>query len=204
MLVKASTAFGVLGIAVWVAMKRRRDAARFLVVAAATTVAGYVPVGRAALASVTVAAGRTSRASVWSPISRASPRAAEIAALVAVLGLAAGGAYRFRAYPSSAPAAAGVVAAYLVAGAYVLPWYPAWALPSVALARRSWLAVFIAVHAAFLVATYDLPRTAVSGTVGAWSSGVFVVGFASVFFTAFATALFRPSLLGPVLVNPQS
>jgi hypothetical protein len=183
MLVKASTAFGILGIAVWLATRDRRSALRFLTVAALTTVAGYAFAGSAALRTVADAAGRTSRASVWSPISRVLPGAVGGAALLTVVVLALVGARRFRSESGPALAVAAAFAAYLVAGAYVLPWYPAWALPSAALVRRSWVAILVAAHAAFLVAAYELPRRVASGSLSALVRGI---AFATVAFAVLA------------------
>ena len=49
-LVKASTAFGILGIGIWLLARDRRAAARFLSAAALTSVVGYLPAGTAASA----------------------------------------------------------------------------------------------------------------------------------------------------------
>jgi hypothetical protein len=180
MLVKASTGLGVLGIAVWSFGRDRRQTTRFLLVATLTTVAGYLPAGTAALRTIAGAQGRTSRASLWSPISSLVQGPVGGLAVVVVVVLAVVGARRFRARALPSLAAVGSLAAYLLAGAYVLPWYPAWALPSAALARRSWLSVLIAVHAALLVAVYELPRGTATATIAAWLGGGLVVGAAVV------------------------
>jgi hypothetical protein len=48
----------------------------------------------------------------------------------------------------------GAVVAYLLAGAYVVPWYAVWALPALALARRSWITTVTVVCAALLMLAY--------------------------------------------------
>jgi MYXO-CTERM domain-containing protein len=189
MLVKASTGLGILGIAIWSFGRDRRQTVRFLVVAALTTGVGYLPVGTAALRTLADSRGRTSRASVWSPISSLIHGSVGDLALVLVVALAVIGALRFRAQALPSLAATGSIAAYLLAGAYVLPWYPAWALPSAALARRSWLSVLVAVHAALLVAVYELPARSMPGSSTAWLGGAFVVGAAVVVLAGFTCLL---------------
>ncbi len=192
MLVKASTGFGILGIAVWSFGRDRRSTLRFLAVAAMTTLVGYLPVGSAALRTLAGSEGRTSRVSVWSPVSSLLHGPVGGLAVVVVAALALIGARRYRAQALPSLAAVGSIAAYLFAGAYVLPWYPAWALPSAALARRSWVSVLVAVHAAFLVAVYELPRRVAPGTVTAWLGGILVVGAACVALSGFVSLLAAP------------
>ena len=67
----------------------RRSAARFVSAAALTTAVGYLPAGVAALRTIAGSASRTSRASVWSPISYVLGRSVSGPALVAVALLAA-------------------------------------------------------------------------------------------------------------------
>jgi hypothetical protein len=189
MLVKASTGLGILGIAVWSYRRDRRQTARFIAVAALTTGIGYLPFGSAALRTVADARSRTSRASVWSPISNLLHGSVGGLAVVVVGALAVIAALRFRAQALPSLAAAGSVAAYLLAGAYVLPWYPAWALPSAALTHRSWLSMLIAAHAALLVAVYELPARSVPGSFTAWLGGAFVVGATIVVLAGFACLL---------------
>ena len=64
-------------------------------------------------------------------------------------------AWRWRAAATPAATATATTAAYLLGGGFVLPWYPAWALPAAALDPGSWLARLVAVQAAFLVAVYE-------------------------------------------------
>jgi hypothetical protein len=55
---------------------------------------------------------------------------------------------------SPALASGGAVLVFLLAAAYVLPWYAAWGLPVFALVWRSRLARLTALHAAILVVAY--------------------------------------------------
>ena len=50
-----------------------------------------------------------------------------------------------------------------------MPWYPAWALPTAALERRSRLSMLVAGQAAFLVAVYEFELPAHPSLVGAWA-----------------------------------
>jgi hypothetical protein len=106
--------------------------------------------------------------SVWDPISTALHLGTTIAA-VGVLLLAALAARRTRAAARPTTTSLATTAAYLIAGAYVLPWYPAWALPTAALERRSRLALLVAAHAAFLTAVYEYELPAHPTLTGAWA-----------------------------------
>ncbi len=62
--------------------------------------------------------------------------------------------------------AGGVVAAmatWLVCGAYVMPWYSIWALPTAALRTRSRLAWLVAIQGVAVTAAFVVPRSALSG-----------------------------------------
>jgi alpha-1,6-mannosyltransferase len=69
----------------------------------------------------------------------------------------------------------GVVVAYLLAGAYVMPWYAVWALPVLALAARSWVTLVALAHSVVLLLAYvpDPSRQAPIdplATVSPWQS----------------------------------
>jgi len=67
----------------------------------------------------------------------------------------------------------------VIGGVYVLPWYPAWALPTAALERRTRLAMLVGLHAAFLVAVYEfeLPaRPSLTGAAAVLRSIVLQIG----------------------------
>ena len=165
LLVKASMAFGIVGIAIWLASRRRRDLGVFVASALVTTGLGYLPFGPSAVGALAGSLARTSRVSPWSPISNLidHPVGGPATALVLVLALTA--AWKFRSQAAPAVAAAAAVAAYLFAGAYVLPWYPMWAIPCAALASRSWISRLIAIHAALLVVAYQTPSHVVARSV---------------------------------------
>ena len=182
MLVKASTGFGLLGIAAWSFKRDRRGAGQLTAVAAVTTIVGYAPFGFTAARAAAHAANGNTRASVWDPISSLLHSNATIA-LIVVLALMVWVAYRWCAATRPTSTALATMSVYLLAGAYVLPWYPAWALPTAAMERRSWLSWLVAAQAAFLVAVYEfeLPgRPVLSGAaadarsvvvqVGSWSA----------------------------------
>jgi hypothetical protein len=167
---------------------------RFLSIAALTTALGYLPFGTVAVRAVAGSLNRTSRASVWSPISRALHHPVGGVALVMVVVLSLVAASRLRSHPLPALAVVGTIAAYLFAGPYVLPWYAAWALPAAALARRSWIAVLVAAHAAFLVAAYEFPRNVVPGSFDAVGRAVSLTPLAVVALVVFAVLLVRSGI----------
>ena len=187
-LVKASAGLGLVGIAVWTFRRDRKGTVRLVLMAAATTFVGYLPAGWSAVRAVGDAGnGGNSRASVWDPISSLlHPSTALMVGIAVLVALFAARTWRDSSRVSTAALA--TTAAYLIGGVYVLPWYPAWALPTAALERGSRLAWLVGLQAAFLVAVYEyeLPahptltgvaavmRTALL-QVGAWTALVIFV-----------------------------
>jgi len=191
-LCKASGALGLLGIVAWTLRRDRKGAAITVLVAFAATVAGYFPFGATATSGVLGAEKGNTRASPWDFVRTVANPPSRMLAVV-VLGLVVVAAWRWRAASRPGTAATAPMAAYLVGGAYVLPWYSAWALPTAALARRSFLSVLVATHAAFLVAVYELELPAhISLTgVGAITRTIVIVTCSWGFLAAFVIRLVR-------------
>jgi hypothetical protein len=202
-LVKLPVLLGVFGVAVW-AWRREgaRAAAHIGAVAGGVVVAGYAVVGTAALSAIDDSAGVIGRAS-WLSIVRdwllihGHVSAADALPAVGTLAvLVLGGALGLAMARSRSPAAsaAGAAAAFPFAGSYVLPWYAAWGLPSLALRRTSPLAWLVAAQGAFLLAVYELPDHA-----NAADNGLFVHRFLTdvmpIAFLASAAALAVAMLL---------
>ena len=166
-LVKASAGLGLVAVAVWTWRRDPRGAARLALVAAATTIAAYGPVGLIAVRDIAHAGNGNTRASVWDPISTVLHPNATLMTIGA-LALAAVAAWRWSRAAHPATTSLATTAAYLIGGVYVLPWYPVWALPSAALERRSRLAALVGAHAAFLVAVYEYEAPAHVTLSGAW------------------------------------
>jgi hypothetical protein len=167
-LCKASGALGLLGVVVWAVRRDRQGAAKLLSVAIATTVLGYAPVGAVAVRAVFGAERGNTRASPWDLV-RSFTHSSSAIVLPMVGLLVAVAAWRWRAAARPGATATATIAAYLVGGAFVLPWYPAWALPTAALERRSFLGVLVALHGVFLVAVYEFELPAHTSLTGAWS-----------------------------------
>src|SRR5207248_1233029 len=136
-------------VAVWVWRRRGwRSAAGLGAVAAAAVVVAYAFVGgRAALAPLRSASLDVTGGSIWFGPSHWLAHAVHLSrhglSLIAgatVIALAALFAGRRLDRPGAALAAGAAVLAYMVAGAYVLPWYVFWGLPVLALCWRSPLA----------------------------------------------------------------
>ena len=201
-LVKLSTGFGLLGLAVWAFARGRANAARFVAAAVLTTAVGYAFTGLISLRDVANASESTSRASLWSPVSSIDADAARVLAIGLVVVLACIGAHRFRDAPRPWLPIGVAFAAYLLAGAYVLPWYAAWVLPTLALARRSWIAVLVGVQSALLVGLYELSRQVAPGTVAGVARGVVVLGTAAAALAIYVVRLARPGSPTPALAEP--
>jgi hypothetical protein len=166
-LVKASSGLGLLAVAAWAWRRDRRGAARLALVAGATTIVAYLPVGLTAVRAIEHAGNGNTRASVWDPISSVLHPSTTVM-MIGTLLLATAAAWRWASASEPTTASLATVAAYLIGGVYVLPWYPVWALPTAAVERRSRLAVLVGAHAAFLVAVYEYEPPAHVTLSGVW------------------------------------
>jgi hypothetical protein len=160
LLVKAIAVLPVAAI-VLVGWRRRpqRGAGQTALAAAATTVAGYLALGR--LDAVRLAVGGAngvSRASMWTWV---EGRMLSVHVIAVAAMLAAGGvAWRaIRQTPRERSAVHGGIAglAYLLTGAYVMPWYPGAVLPLIATAASAPLMFLAQAQAAVLALTYVVP-----------------------------------------------
>ena len=178
-LVKATAGLALLAVAAWVWRREgMAKAAATACAAGALVVAGYLAAGgQAPVERLQDAQLDVSRASVWHAPRRlltleqvndgVPPRRADVqvrqgiarVSMVAVLALA--GLTLLRRVDRLLPAVAAGTAllAYLLLGAYVLPWYMAWGLPALALAWRSPLAWLTLGYGALLHLSY-IPVTA--------------------------------------------
>jgi hypothetical protein len=139
---------------VWTVRRSRRGALRLVAGAMATTAIGYAVAGIDAIRAVGGAGNGNTRASLWDPISSlVHPGTTSMLILVMLFVMVAAWSWGSASRPETTALA--TMGAYLVGGVYVLPWYPAWALPIAALERRSRLAALVGLHAAFLVAVYE-------------------------------------------------
>jgi hypothetical protein len=89
-------------------------------------------------------------------------------AFVVVIVVAAAVAWGARGAPDPAPAVVAAVAAWLIFGGYVLPWYTVWVLPAAALLVHTRLAWLVAVQGAVVTAAFVIPRSTITagGYVG--------------------------------------
>ncbi len=163
--VKLTALLSVLGLVWWAARHHgRRRALAAGAVAVGVPVTAYVMAGGArAVAPLLAGSGRTSRVAVWGvvhflgdPAVIASHLAviSAIATLSLALPLVVASA---RNDPPHAAIAAPLLA-YLLLGAYVLPWYLIWALPFAALTpNEQWARVFVAISALTVIAYQYAP-----------------------------------------------
>ena len=156
--IKAAAVLPALALGWWLGTRRGvRPGAVALGTAFVPVAAGYAYFGGlAALAPLRDSASSVSRASLWKLFARHGgalgglPPSA-VAALVAVLAAT----LVWRPERSGASRATlHATSAYLVGGAYVLPWYSAWALPLAAIEHRSRAAQLVFVQSAVLTLAY--------------------------------------------------
>ena len=174
-LVKAVVLLPFAALAVWTWRRYGVRAAASLAAAGTSlvVVAYALAGGRAALAPLAAARLQESRASLWSlpkywitadlvddgwrgkTAGLLARHLVSSWSLLVVLGLAVALVVgRFK-DPAPALAAGSATLAYLLAAAYVLPWYVVWALPVLALQWRAGVARLAAVHASLLLIAYQ-------------------------------------------------
>lgn len=155
---------GVLVIWLW----RQRDrigAVRLAAGTGAVTAVGFAVAGSSSLAVLSAARDRMNRGSIWYPVRELlvdlgvgsrevlASRLSTVS-MIAVVGLAVVIAVRARRPPHMI--VGGAVIAYAVLGAYVFPWYMAWALPVLALSWSTRMAG-LALGLAFVLEAAYLP-----------------------------------------------
>lgn len=174
-LIKVTAGLALGGLVLW--LVRRRDwraAARFSGPAALVAGIGYLLAGSAAISVLGVNRGVISRASPWQlagrelgleagggvlGLHRADALGLLTAAVaLAVLALAAVLAWRAGRSADPAPGPAVATETYPFAAMYALPWYAAWAFPTLVLHPRARLTALAAIQAGFLAAAYEIPH----------------------------------------------
>ena len=164
-LVKLPGLLALPAIAAWAWWRHgRREAARIVAPGVALVAVGYLPLGTSTLDALGDSDQLVSRIVPWTPLRellakdhRSLTSAVPTVALVAVGVLAVVLALANLREDDAGLAAGASLAAFALVAAYVLPWYAVWALPVLALHRRSPLARLVAVQGAFLLAAYQLP-----------------------------------------------
>lgn len=173
-LVKLTGGIGIVAITAWVLVHRgRRDAGRFVATAAGLVGLAYLPLGFSGLSAFVHNRGSLSRASAWelprlltgldhrhTPIRLGLPQS-DTQLLVTVGALATAVvtiwlAVRLRRVDHPAVGLVAAIGAYLVVAPYVLPWYPAWIIPALALVIDRPVARLLAAQASLLVVVYEL------------------------------------------------
>lgn len=154
-LVKVTALVPLAALVVWLWRRHGlRRAAGAALSAALTVTAGYAAAGgTVALAPVSQAAGRLSRASIWDAARHLGlhlePTFPQVAVAVVVALVVLGWGRR------DLPTAVGATAlVYLLAAPWVLPGYVAWGLPVLAVVWRQRIAALGAAHAALLLLVY--------------------------------------------------
>jgi len=195
-LVKVTAALGLIGATAWTAARRVRARAWVVVVAAAVVLAvGYLPIAGQALGPMTSHSTLVSRASLWQlpnallgiGATRAL-RALPFLGAGVVLVLAVFVAVRSRRDDTPLVAVAGTVASYQAVAPYVLPWYCAWSLPSLALRRDAALARWAWWYAAVIATIYQVPIHP-SATVAEYELPIAGALFPAIAFVTFVLAV---------------
>jgi dolichol-phosphate mannosyltransferase len=167
-LVKLTGLLGVVALVVSLIVRRERESARRIAVAAGLTVVGaYLVAGTSAVLTPMDTAGSLySRESVW----RLLPQIGHALPSTEVALVAAGAIVCWvllrtsRSGPEIAVPAS--LTALTLAAAYTLPGYVGWALPTAALQHRGRVARIAAYQAVVLVMAYEILRQPIPGRLG--------------------------------------
>jgi alpha-1,6-mannosyltransferase len=224
-LVKLTGGIGIVALACWTLVHRSgRSATRFAATALGLVGLAYLPLGTSGLSAFVHNRGSLSRASAWelprlltgldhrhTPIRLGLPNSdTQLLVTVGALATAAltvGLAVRLRRFDHPAVAMVGAIGTYLVVAPYVLPWYPAWIIPALALVVDRPVARLLALQASLLVVVYELKTQALPAPAANavwWIAVLASVAFAA----AFAWTLRRagsvdtPRLAEPLLTRP--
>jgi len=197
-LVKVTAGLAAIGAAAWAGSRRARRAWVFAAGAVGVVVSGYVPFALQPFRALAGHSSLLSRASLWqlphvvlgTPVARVL-RAHEVFGGVSVLIAALLVAHRRRRDDTPVVAVAGSLASYQAVAPYVLPWYSAWSLPTLALERDARLARWGWWYAAAMAAIFQLPTHA-SANVGAWEPYIVGALFPAVALVTFIRAVREP------------
>jgi hypothetical protein len=202
-LVKLTGGIGIVALAAWTFVHRdRRTATRFVAAAGGLVALAYLPLGTTGLSAFVHNRGSISRASAWelprlltgldhahTPIRLGLPTS-DTQLLVTAGALVTGLltvwlAVRLRHIDHPAVGLVAAIGAYLVVAPYVLPWYPAWIIPALALVVDRPVSRLLVVQASLLVVVYELktqslPAPAANAVwwIAVLASVGFAVGFA--------------------------
>jgi hypothetical protein len=201
-LVKLTGGIGIVALTAWTFVHRDgRTATRFAATAGGLVALAYLPLGTTGLSAFVHNRGSLSRASAWelprlltgldhrhTPIRLGLPMSdtqllVTAGALVTAV-LTFWLAVRLRRVDHPAVGVVAAIGAYLVVAPYVLPWYPAWVIPALALIVDRPVARLLAAQASLLVVVYELktqslPAPAANAVwwIAVLASVAFAVGF---------------------------
>lgn len=172
-LVKIAALLPLAALMTWVLARHGwRTALRSAIVGVLIIVAGYGAVGGLRAVKPVLAADRLrSHASVWSldlevgPFDSGQSSGQNRPAQAVVLLLAGAVVMAHRKDRDGAVIVTGAGLAYLLAAAYVLPWYAGWVLPAAALSWRSWTTRLLLLFASLSLVAYGTGRRATSPTL---------------------------------------
>ena len=223
-LVKLTGGIGVLALAAWALVHRsRRTGTTFAATAGALVALAYLPLGASGFSAFVHNRGSLSRASAWelprllggldhrhTPIRLGLPASdtqllVSLGALVTVT-LAVVVAVRLRRADHPAVALVGALGVYLVVAPYVLPWYPAWIIPALALVIDRPIARLLGAQASLLVVVYELKTQSMAPFVATmvwWTAVMLSVTFAVLFVVALRRSVrARTAVSRPLVPHP--
>ncbi len=213
-LVKLTGGIGIVAIALWgLRHHGPRWSARFSAAGLGLVALAYLPFGTTGFSAFVKNRGSLSRASAWellrlltgldhrhTGIKLGLPNSDTqlLVTIGAVVTLALVGWLAFRMSRAEHPAV-GVISAlggYLFFAPYVLPWYPAWVIPTIGLVPRVAAARLLTLQAALLVVVYELKTQNLAAWIAnvVWWSAVLVsVGLAIIFLRSLRRTLDEPA-----------
>lgn len=217
-LVKLTGGIGILGLGCWALANRGpRWAARFAAAGIGLVALAYLPLGTSGLSAFAQNKGSLSRASAWefprlltgldhrhTAFNFGLPQSATqllitCGAIVTVV-LAVWIAVRLRRNVDPGPSMVATIGSYLIFAPYVLPWYPAWVIPTIGLHPRAPASRLLALQGAELVIVYELKTQSLAGWVAGIVWWVAVLGSVGLC-VLFLRAVRRTAVVNPVLIE---
>lgn len=215
-LVKLTGGLGILALACWVLAHRGRgSAARFAGAAFGLIGLAYLPLGTSGFSAFVHNRGSLSRASAWEfprlltgldhrhtalnlGLPQSDTQLLITLGTVVMIAIAVWMAIklRHRADPGTPMVAA--IGGYLIFAPYVLPWYPAWVIPTIGLNPRAPVGRLLALQGAALVVIYELKTQSLAGWIASvvwWISVLVSVALCVVFLWAARNAEPAPALV---------
>ena len=182
-LVKLTGGIGILALAAWAFAHHGRDwTVRFAGAAFGLVALAYLPFGTSGFSAFLHNRGSLSRASAWEfprlltgldhrhtalniGLPRSDTQLIITLGTVVMIAIAVWMAIKLRHRADPGTPLVAAIGSYLIFAPYVLPWYPAWVIPTIGLNPRAPVGRLLALQGAALVVVYELKTQSLAGWI---------------------------------------